>query len=525
MNRWKSFGLILSALVLFQCGDDDSASEDPKDTEKPVVTITTPTPGATVFGTVKIGATAKDNDGVVKMQVFVDNATAAISESATGSIEFDFDTTPFNDGAHTLKIVAVDAAGNSGEAGFTVTIANTLLTFSVPANHISDDKAYWIFLSDEKGALIDVEKLENNATYAYKATKDFVAKSMTMSILQYQQNSPYEDFAYIYSYPNIPYGDYGYTGAYTPAPASKGQSYITISDAPSSDFLTQHKLSYPIGVAFSTATFIGGEGLRMTFNNGFDKSAVMMSRIANNTLTYLYKEITPGSDNTYTTGDFIDGDSKAITVPAANNYTLTVSGSNTFGDFNYLTTRTVTATGSAITAPYPANVFTTYSTWVRMNNADVSYGYYLHGNSIPSAATALNASLSFTVDGATIASEASGTHDVAIFTATYSKPQVLYINWGVYVAGGKQNFVVPALPQVLIDNYDLKNYADLTTPYGYLYDYTEVNGYTDYLAKRLKPATAITPTEYSYLLKAPASTGGRVKDLDAATEERMRKAH
>lgn len=523
MNKWTLLRLMLPALIFVQCSDDDNAPDTPKDTEKPVIAVTSPSAGAALYGTVQVKATATDNDGISTVEIFVDNNTTPIQKITTGTVDFAWDTKTFDDGEHTLKFVATDAAKNTAEAQVTVTIRNTLLTFSLPANYIPDDYYYWIFISDDKGKVLDTKGLQDNSTYKFEAPDNFTGQNVTMSILRYQYNPTYEEFAYIYSYPNLPFGDYGYTGSYTPIPGSIGQSNITISDAPNIDFFTQHRLTYPAGVAFSQAAFHNGEGLQIQLSTAYDKSAFMFSQGTNGLLNYLYKEITPGSNDVYTTGDFVDADTKAITVPSATSYTLSVTGSNQYGDFYFYPVQAAASKGGVITAPSP-DIFTSYATTVRMNNADVSYGYYLRGSGIPAEAKALNGSLSFTADGSSIASDASGVYDLAIFSATSATPQ-LFINWVVYVPGGKQNFVVPALPQILIDNYNLKNFSDLSTPYGYLYDYAEASGYTDFIAKHLKPATAVVTTEYSYLIKLPASQGGRLKELDPKEEERMRKAH
>lgn len=500
MTPKKAFGLFLSAFILFQCSDDnDTPPEPPKDTDSPVVTITAPAAGGTVFGTIKLSATSKDNDGVVKMQIFIDNATTASAESTTDAIALDFDTTPLNDGTHTVKFVAVDKAGNSGEESVTLAVANTLLTFSVPADYFETDLYdYWILLSDEKGTLLDFKELQNSSTYVYRATKDYAATGITMNLLVYSNFSP-RALASVSSYPNIPYGAYQY--AVTPPstyPPTVGSGSVTISDAPDQNFLSQYKFTAPGGLYVSSTQYTSDFGFYMRFQTSFDKSAFMLSRIAGGGMTYLYKEVTQASDYTYSMADFIQADTKTISVPAAGNYSVTVTGYNDYGSYGYTGGQSFSAAGSVLKVPYPANVFTSYGISISNIVAGEGYGSYFRGNDLPASLTPLNASISARKNGATLAVNASGNVDFAILLATYSVTD-LDINWRVYAPGGNQTFVLPDMPQELIDRYKLRNYKDLNQSYSYVYDYAELNGYTDYLARRMKIDTLVAFKDYSFL--------------------------
>jgi hypothetical protein len=90
------------------------------DTTPPTVSLTAPTNGATVSGTVSLAATASDNVGVTKVSFLVDGAVVATSAAApyAGS----WDTTSAANGAHAIVAQAWDAAGNVGTSA-TVTVA------------------------------------------------------------------------------------------------------------------------------------------------------------------------------------------------------------------------------------------------------------------------------------------------------------------------------------------------------------------------------------------------------------------
>ncbi len=94
------------------------------DTEPPTASITSPTSGQTISGTVAIDADATDNIGVVGVQFQVDGANFG-SEDTAAPYSIQWNTTGFTNGQHTLTAVARDAAGNlTTSAAVPVTVDN-----------------------------------------------------------------------------------------------------------------------------------------------------------------------------------------------------------------------------------------------------------------------------------------------------------------------------------------------------------------------------------------------------------------
>jgi hypothetical protein len=94
------------------------------DTTPPTVSITSPTSGATVSGTITVRATASDNRGVAGVQFRVDGADGG-AEDTTAPYSISWDTTTVSNGSHPITAVARDAAGNrSTSAPVTVTVSN-----------------------------------------------------------------------------------------------------------------------------------------------------------------------------------------------------------------------------------------------------------------------------------------------------------------------------------------------------------------------------------------------------------------
>jgi hypothetical protein len=76
----------------------------------PTVSLTSPTDGSTVSGTVSVAATASDNVGVSYVEYRVDGTF--VGSDFTAPYEYTWNTSTWANGAHTLSARARDAAGN-----------------------------------------------------------------------------------------------------------------------------------------------------------------------------------------------------------------------------------------------------------------------------------------------------------------------------------------------------------------------------------------------------------------------------
>jgi subtilisin family serine protease len=92
-----------------------------KDTTPPVVSIDNPVAGS-VSGTVNVSVKASDNSGAagIKQTLYVDNVQ--VDQGNGGALAYTWRTRRYSTGAHTVKAVAKDAAGNSTTATVTVTV-------------------------------------------------------------------------------------------------------------------------------------------------------------------------------------------------------------------------------------------------------------------------------------------------------------------------------------------------------------------------------------------------------------------
>jgi chitodextrinase len=98
------------------------------DTMSPTLSLTSPTNGSTVSGTVPVSASATDNVGVVGVQFKLDGANLD-AEDTTSPYSTGWNTTTSSIGPHTITAVARDAAGNTTvSSSVSVTVSNITTT-------------------------------------------------------------------------------------------------------------------------------------------------------------------------------------------------------------------------------------------------------------------------------------------------------------------------------------------------------------------------------------------------------------
>ena len=126
--------------------------------QPPTVSITSPSEGATVNGTVSITGTASDSDGTVQSVEVKIGSDAWATASGTTSWTFTWDTTGYSDGSYTILARSYDGTNYSTEAQVNVTINNTdpstnhapAITLNSPSNgiryrefwHLSPNRLY-----------------------------------------------------------------------------------------------------------------------------------------------------------------------------------------------------------------------------------------------------------------------------------------------------------------------------------------------------------------------------------------------
>ena len=109
----------------------------PPDTTPPSVAVSAPAAGASVSGTTPVSANASDNVAVAGVQFTLDGANLG-AEDTSAPYSTSWNTTTASNGAHTLRAIARDAAGNSTtSAAVGVTVANPVPDTTPPTVAVS----------------------------------------------------------------------------------------------------------------------------------------------------------------------------------------------------------------------------------------------------------------------------------------------------------------------------------------------------------------------------------------------------
>ncbi len=108
-----------------------AAESSAEDNEAPSVAIASPGADSTVSGLVDVTASATDNLGVSRVELYV--ANQLVDTVTTAPYAFTWDSTQVADGPATLLAYAYDEAGNRGESeGITIQVANDTGPDTVP---------------------------------------------------------------------------------------------------------------------------------------------------------------------------------------------------------------------------------------------------------------------------------------------------------------------------------------------------------------------------------------------------------
>jgi Tol biopolymer transport system component len=107
MKKLSVFSLIFSFLFILSC-------EDKKDTTPPTVSIQSPVSGSKIGELVTIKVSTKDNDGILKVEFFIDNKN--VLTDTESPYEYEWDTTKETDGDHTIKVNSYDLSENMTES-------------------------------------------------------------------------------------------------------------------------------------------------------------------------------------------------------------------------------------------------------------------------------------------------------------------------------------------------------------------------------------------------------------------------
>jgi len=100
----------------------------------PTASITNLTPGATVYGTIGVEVTADDDHGVERVELY--GGSTLVQTLTAAPYSFSLDTTQFANGSLTVRAVAYDALGLTGDASVSVVLANIFAPVNLKASRM-----------------------------------------------------------------------------------------------------------------------------------------------------------------------------------------------------------------------------------------------------------------------------------------------------------------------------------------------------------------------------------------------------
>lgn len=136
VQTYLIFELKVTANTLSSTDTVQITVQPPPDTTAPSVSMSSPANGVFVRSIITVSATATDNIGVAKVEFSKDSDATPFYTTTASPYAVSWNTATVSDGAHTLKAIAYDEAGNQSTASVSVIVDNTAPTVSVisPAN-------------------------------------------------------------------------------------------------------------------------------------------------------------------------------------------------------------------------------------------------------------------------------------------------------------------------------------------------------------------------------------------------------
>ncbi|MCB0073552.1 MAG: S8 family serine peptidase, partial [Caldilineaceae bacterium] len=152
--------------------------EEPVD-EPPAVAITTPADDDEVAGTVSIGAEATDDNGVARVEFYVDGGLLGVDSSSPYTVNWN--STSAVNGRHKLRVRAIDTADQTAEAEVTVWLANPLpdapptVSITAPAaNAVVEDIVTIAVNAEDDNGIHTVEVLIDGQPFTRDDTPPYI---------------------------------------------------------------------------------------------------------------------------------------------------------------------------------------------------------------------------------------------------------------------------------------------------------------------------------------------------------------
>lgn len=255
--------------------------------DPPTVSITYPQNGQTIGGTVNIQVDAQDDRSISKVEFYIDNTRTYTDAGKPYS--WNWDTTQYSEGQHTIKVIAYDSANQTATSQITVTVSKNAqqdnppsVNFVSPTNgqNVSGVVSVSIYAADDKGVqkvelYINNTKIVELTTYPYEYqwnTQNYQNGAYTLKAVAYDTNNQTAQYTIVVNVNNQSSGGGGGGGGGT-------------TDTPPSISI----------ISPQNNTVIDGI-LNLTVNLNDDKGLSKLELYLNNNLIATYTSINIGSN-------------------------------------------------------------------------------------------------------------------------------------------------------------------------------------------------------------------------------------
>lgn len=165
----------------------------PKDTTAPVVSMTAPTSGSTVQGSITLSANASDNVGVASVRFVVDGAYVG-SALTSAPYQLAWDSSAVSNGAHSIAAAALDQAGNAATSSSVAITVNNPPSGSNSTTTSSLDSGLSLHLAFEERAGTTIVDSSPKATPGSYLSSPLWAKGKFGSGLFFPGSGQYASF-------------------------------------------------------------------------------------------------------------------------------------------------------------------------------------------------------------------------------------------------------------------------------------------------------------------------------------------
>jgi len=423
-----------------------------------------------VWNTVKLTATATDDQGIDKIEIKIDNVS--VGTAPTSPYEFSWDTQTIADGQHKATAIATDKAGNQKTAEFTVVVQNTLISSKVDSDILALNDGYqmrgFIFLSDADGKLLVAQEYHNNDPIALKAPayngNDFI---VTEAMTLHSDND-----IFLLSTQHVTRGTWVMTAPRYPAenqPA--GTADLTFNNLDANSL-------YHIVTNGDWADDISKGKLQTSLSMSVIPSQLYVSSYNVNTGVTNYNLFTNIKAGTNTPIDL------ALITKAVTEETITLPKNLNHGNINTWGLASADTQNDAYflfsigssgtwTYKYPGNAFPAYYSDSHFWGEDYDAENY---SKKPYDFVPLNATLNLSLDNGKLAVAATGTMDVYYIDVYRSDASY----WTFVTSQPTATITVPEIPVILKDlvNTDLSTATQITLQ---ATDYAQLSGYTGFI--------------------------------------------